>query len=438
MIRRLFFLACAALAWLSVTTAAAAAETVSVEEAVRRALRDNPGLKAARYERAALLARAELERPVARPTLRTEATGTLQVPRATFPRGATGDATVIPERYGKVEAALEQTLYRPGLAAARERSTAEANVLAMDVERAEADLVRDVRVACLRLLTAEAMVGVASDGLDLARRHAKLVEDMLEAGLASERDRKAALADVAEAEQGRLQAENGAALARADLARRMGAPSEALISVAEPGPLPPMPDLQTGIAEALQRRVELRSLRERLRSLKAAASLAGLQDDPVLGARATAAAQSPTAFTRSTYFSVGLVLRWDILDGGKARADAAEARARVRQLESLLDEATRGVRLDVEKAWRDLRDAAARLEAATRQAELAQSAHEITELRYEVRQATQMEVSGSLLALQRARANRSQALYDQHIAAAEYARATGAPIPTPAPPVRDR
>lgn len=105
-------------------------------------------------------------------------------------------------------------------------------------------------------------------------------------------------------------------------------------------------------------------------------------------------------------------------------ADTAEARARVRQLEALLEGAERRVSLKVEKAWRDLRDAATRIEAATRQTDLAPAAQGITAVRYQVCQAHQIEVSRSLLALQRARANRSQALYDQHTAAAVCERAT--------------
>jgi len=50
-------------------------------------------------------------------------------------------------------------------------------------------------------------------------------------------------------------------------------------------------------------------------------------------------------------------------------------------------------------------------------------------VRFEARAALQLEVSGALFSLSKARANQAQALFDLQIAAAEYAHAIGAPGP---------
>ena len=64
-------------------------------------------------------------------------------------------------------------------------------------------------------LTAESMADVVHGGVEIARKHYKLTQDMLEAGTTSERDVKVADADVSEAELGLTKAENGVALAHA-------------------------------------------------------------------------------------------------------------------------------------------------------------------------------------------------------------------------------
>ena len=179
---------------------------------------------------------------------------------------------------------------------------------------------------------------------------------------------------------------------------------------------------------ALKRKPEIKQLEEQLRAARAGVLLAGSQNGPALSARATASAQSPSAFVRSEYFAGSLVLTWNPFDSGKTRDDVREARARASQLEALLDDARLGIRLEVEKAWRDMGEAADRIRVAERQVQSAGSAAEVSRLRFESRQATQMEVANALVILTRARSNRTQAVYDLHTAAADYAHATGADV----------
>jgi outer membrane protein TolC len=192
-----------------------------------------------------------------------------------------------------------------------------------------------------------------------------------------------------------------------------------------------VPDSPTpGIEAALRQRPEIRLLEESLRAARAGIALARTQDKPALSARAIAAHQTATAFTNPNYFAASLVLTWNLYDAGKARLDAREAGARAAQIEALLEEAKLGVRLEAEKAWRDMREAQARIVTADRQVKAAKAALEVSELRYQVRSATQIEVTGALLNVTRARANHTQALYDLHLSAADYTHATGADVAT--------
>jgi outer membrane protein len=402
-------------------------ESISADDAVREALIASPRMRASRAEADAAQAQTERERPVAQPTLTAQAHGLLQGPRVTFPRGAAVDATVLPEQYGRLEISLEQTVYRPGLAAARTRYGASTRANGLQIDRAANDFALEVRQAFYGLVTAEAMAKVAHDGVDLARAHLDLVKLMLEAGQSAERDVKAGDADLAEAEEGAIKADNGIALARENLGRLLGRSPGASVRVTTPARLPEAPDSpDAGIALAIARRPEVRLLEEGLKAARSGVSLARTQSQPALAARATVARQTPSAFADRDYVSGGLVLTWNLLDAGKTRTDVREASARVSQLEALLDDARSGVRLDVDRAWRNMREATARIETARRQVASAEAAREVSELRYKVRQATQLEVSGALLGVTRARANLAQAISDLHLSAADYAHATGA------------
>jgi len=200
----------------------------------------------------------------------------------------------------------------------------------------------------------------------------------------------------------------------------------------ETAPSPPLPTVPestaAGIALALTRRPEIRRLEESIRAARAGVSLARTQSGPALSARAVAARQTPSAFVNQNYLAASLVLTWSPFDAGKTRADVGEAQARVGQLEALLEEAKLGIRLEVEKAWRSMQEAQARLQAARRQVAAAEAALEVSELRYQARVATQLEVASARLEVARARGNVAEAIGDLHIAAAEYAHATGVDI----------
>lgn len=405
------------------------AAPLTVDDAVRFARQHSPQFAVARYDAQIAKAQTDRDRPVARPIVTAQALSTVQGPRATFPRAGDGDATVLPETYSKIEINIDQPVYRAGMGAARIRYAAQTRANALELSRAENDAILEVRRAYYYVYTAETMAQVARDGLDLARKHLDLTKLMLQAGNASERDVMASDADLAEAEQGASKADNGVAMARANMNRLMGRSPDTDFSLAPMPSHPVIPDeAMDGIAQALARRPELLALQEGIVAARAGISLAAAQDSPSLSARATAVQQTASAFVRDTYAAASLVLTWTPFDGGKSRSDMAEAGAQTAKLAAQLEEAKLGIRVEVEKAWRDMREAGARIAAADRQVKSAEKAHEISELRYETRAATQLEVSGALFAVAKARANQAQAVNDLQIAVAEYQHAIGADV----------
>lgn len=401
---------------------------LSIEDAVRIALANSPKMQAARFEAQATKAGLEKERPVARPQVGIEAQGRVQGPRITFPRAGDGDSTVMPEQYADARVTIDQPLFRVASGAARERYGAQIRAAGWEEARAENDLILSVRTAYVDALAAREQQHVAVAGVDLARKHLDLVKLMLQAGTASERDVRSADADLAEAEQGQSKAANGVTLALANLNRLMGRDPVSTLDIAAAGNQPAIPD-RPDYDAAIRRRPEIRQLEENLAAARAGVMLAATQDKPKLSGRAIAAVQTPSAFVKTDYLAGGLVLQWNPFDGWKSRADTDQAKAQAKRLEALLTDARLGIKLDAEKAWRDMKEASDRITTSERQVKSAEAALEISELRYQAGTATQVEVSAALFDVTKARSSRTQATYDLHRAAADYAHATGQDVP---------
>ena len=402
---------------------------VTMEQSVRIAIEYSPKLRAARMEELAARASNSKEKPVAIPNVSMEVRGTVQGPRVTYPRPGGGDDTVLPERFGQAALTVDQLLYRPGAREAGERYNAQNRAARWEYLKAENDLILEVRKAYTSALAAEAQSDVARQGAKMASAQLEQTKLLLAAGTAMDRDVKASDSDLAEAEQSVLRAENGVTAAKTNLNRILGrVASSPLFVMSLPSSASILSAPQPAVDLALKRRPEIRMLEEQLRAARAGATLAATQDKPALSAQGMASTQTPSAFVRSEYFAASLVLKWNPFDTNKTRADAAEARYRVLQLEALLEDAKLGIKQEVEKARNDLEEAEARINVSERQVTAAESAAEVSRLRFQVRQALQLEVSGAQFNVTKARSNRVQAQFDLHLASADLAHASGTDV----------
>jgi outer membrane protein TolC len=386
---------------------------ITVDEAVRLALQHGPRMKTVRAEAGVAQAQNERDKPEVRPIVKAIALGTLNGPTVRIPGATSGETAVIPARYGRLELNLEQPLWHAGLGSAKEKYSATRSANDWDARRAQADVAQGVQKACFDFLIAQEMLTVAEQGYDVAKKQRDQVALMLESGLSSERDLKAADATVAEAHQHQIQAANGFDLARAELNRQLGRSLDELTTVKSPRLLDPTDfTLEKAIEWGLRDRPEVHALEEGIRAAKAGASLAGTQDKPELSFRATAARQTPTALTDANYYSAGFAITWNLFDAGKAKSDQREARAQVAKMEAQLEELKSGIRMEVRKAWRDIETARALTQSTDRQTASANAALTVSQARYAERAALLLEVQGAMVDLQRAKANHAQAFID--------------------------
>ena len=397
---------------------------------VAAALRQSPQVRVAKAVRDVALVEAERGKPVARPTLEARASGILQGPRVTFPRPDGSAATVLPEEVARLDLILEQPLYRAGRRAAQERYGAALGEAEWEYRRATAAVALAAHKAYIDVLRAEAGVRVAQDGLAAAQRVQELVTRQIAAGLAKPVDARTAEGQALEAQSGVTQAGSALKLARMNFNRVLGREGATKVALAPLPAAPKAPDSpQAAIAAAWQHRPELRLLDETLRGAQAGIALAKSQTQPGLNLRGQISEQTPSAFVHKHYAAATLELRWQLLDGGKARLDTREARAQTSRVEALRDDARQGVALEVTQAWQQMRDAQEKIEITRQQREGLEATAAVVETAYGVGRGTVIEMQAAQRDVRGARSREAQALYDLHTAAADFAHAQGEDVP---------
>ncbi|HSF41576.1 MAG TPA: TolC family protein, partial [Thermoanaerobaculia bacterium] len=269
-----------------------AQETVrlSLAEALERARENSPRLaELDDLERAAAarLRGAEAEK---RPEVDLQASyfRNSDVPEFSLALPGAGTRTIfpnIPDNY-RLHAGASLPLYTGGriegaiLAAGREREAA-----GQDRAGGERDLVLETTLAYWSLVTARESARVLAESIASYEAHLKDARNRFDVGVAASNEVLTVQVERDRAELGRLQAENGAEVANANLARILGLPTSTRIETTEPviAPAGEPEDEEALAAAALDARPELLALRERIASARAAALVRRAATRPQVG-----------------------------------------------------------------------------------------------------------------------------------------------------------
>lgn len=129
--------------------------------------------------------------------------------------------------------------------------------------------------------------------------------------------------------------------------------------------------------------------------------------------------------------SMGVQINWPLFDGLRAKGnyDLAQANARVADLQ--LAQQRENIAIEIAEARAEFQRAKALFEARRQNLAEAQEALRLATLRFARGLSTQLEVQDAQLAAMQAESNEARSIFDYYLAAAELARATGQPIPTP-------
>jgi OMF family outer membrane factor len=229
-----------------------------------------------------------------------------------------------------------------------------------DRAAAKNDLDAETHVAYVNVLFARENARVLKEAVASYEAHLKDARNRQDVGLAASNETLAVTVEREQAELARLQSENGAEVAMANLLRLVGLPAGTAVDL-DPAPSASSPgELEDLVKVAALGRPELEALRARIRSLGATEKVARSASRPQAGIEAGWDYTNPNlrfvpweAEFRSTW-SVGVLVSWKVLDGGRARASAAQAQAQADALRAQLSDLESRIRLDVTTRRLDL------------------------------------------------------------------------------------
>jgi len=401
-------------------------EILTLQGAVELALKQNPGLEAARQETEAARSQEDRAASETLPHLYLEGvakTGSPGTPNFRLPGlvntgfsdSAGGDLALTQMfDFGRTGARVDSS--RAQTAVRSQEARALAAELALRVEKAYAEAVLGTQLLAL-----------AAEQIQARERVVDWAQARFRGGLASRVDARLAQSDLAQARADQAALAGEVERARATLRQSVG-------GVARDVRLQELDwqlavrrrSLDEDLAEARRLRPELaRALAEESRA-RAELQAAEAGSNPTLLLYATGGYLAPLrAGLDPATHAAGLSLSWPLFTGGAVEAEVEQARRRVQAAEAR----TRAVTLQVEG---DLERARASLDAllaaaAAREDELthAQEARRLAELRYRNGLGSIVELEQALLASTRAQAHRLQHRYRTWLAEREVQYATG-------------
>jgi outer membrane protein TolC len=191
-------------------------------------------------------------------------------------------------------------------------------------------------------------------------------------------------------------------------------------------------DLSAALAQALQKRTEIASLRkaEEIRREGVRTAKAGYKPSVQIFAGYGAESQqfSDNLTDERHGWEAGARMNWDIFDGQLTRGKVIEARARHERTLVDLDDVVRRIELEVRTAYSTFVEAKEVLESQQKVNEQAIEALRLANTRYEAGNGTQLEVLSAQTALTDARTTYVQALHDYSVARSRLERAIGESI----------
>jgi outer membrane protein TolC len=418
-----------------------AAETLTLDQAIDQALRNNPGLHAADAQ--IEVSDAGVLRSVSGFLPRMTASETWS--RTDSPLMALGtklnqeivtptdfNPTVLndpgPLSNYNTRLAIVQPVWSGGkeyIGRSQAKLAREASV--QDRERTRQETIYNVVKAYYGLLLAEEYDKVARQSLETSEANVNLAQARYSAGAVLQSDLLRARVQRAEVGEMATRSRNGVKLASAALNFAMGAPQGAENDLS--GTLSTQDvkaDIDAALDEAAAKRPDLLSMELNRRNAEKSVTMARSDYLPSLNLMGQMDWNSSRpAGTDANSWAVTAVLQWNLFDGLVTRSKVKEALATSSRMKSLEEQMRSGVQLQVRQAYYNLAASLDRISASASSVQEAEEGLRIVQKRYETGMTAFVDVLGAESALIRARTNALQALYDNNIAQAELRLATG-------------
>jgi outer membrane protein TolC len=284
-----------------------------------------------------------------------------------------------------------------------------------------------VRVCYSDLQRARAKLTVAEEVLALIREHLSQVKDFFKYGVVAQDEVLRVQVDVSNGELNVISAKNAVDVRWRALERAVGTPLRGVYRLPDPGTaISPAPVPAWDEENLFALRPELRALDYSRRAALAVAAAAQGSTGPKIAATGEVFGMGREFWPNELdTWKLSLSLRWDLYDGGKARAQVKEYRAKARELLAQIDDYKHQIALEVSSAQLNYEAARQRTDVARRQVESAREDYRMALMRYKANVGTNLDVLDARTALTNARTQLVDAVYDTDSARATLDYALG-------------
>jgi outer membrane protein TolC len=368
-------------------------------------------------------------------------TRTNHVEEFSVPNASGGVRVIYPDIPDNVRSRidLQWSIYTGGRLKALTRAAgAEAEAVEQDREAARADLKLEITRAFLAVITARASLDVLRQALDRTSAHLDDVRNQLDVGLVPPSD--VLSIEAQHARQRMLSIEAGS------LVETTTAEFKRLIGVDQDVPIELGADLKVGtthartsaaqptraaITDARDNRAERKSLLFRLNAAEERVAAASAGNLPVLTAIGgyDMARPNPRIFPIQEEWKpswdVGVNVRWSLFDGGRVRAETAEAAANRRATQARLRDFDSAIDVEIRHRMAELTSASAAIEAAVAGVRAAMEARRVIAERFGAGVATNTDVLNAQTVLLQAELDATRARANAELASARLVRALG-------------
>jgi outer membrane protein len=338
----------------------------------------------------------------------------------------------VPDNY-RSRLDVQWPIYTGGRLDALERAArAEAGASSDDLAAARSDLRLEITRAYWALVTAGESQQVVDESLNRVRAHLRDVRNQLDAGLIPPSDVLSVEAQESRQRMFTIQARTTRENAEVELARLIGEPGVAIEPSAAFDPPPPRTSpLESLVDEARRQRPERAALLKRIGASEGRqdAAAAGLKPTIAIAGGVDYARPNPRIFPRTEAWreswDAGVNAVWPLFDGGRSRAEVAEASAATRGMRERLAEFDSVLTVEIRQRMNELVASRAAIEAATDAVRSATEARRVIGERFAAGVAVSVDVLDAQVALLQAGLDRTQAIATARLAEARLDRALG-------------
>jgi outer membrane protein TolC len=339
----------------------------------------------------------------------------------------------VPDNY-RTRLDLQWPIYTGGRTDALERAArGEMAAAGQDVAAARADLRLELTRAYWALVTATESQRVVDESVERVDAQLADVRHQLDAGLIPPNDVLTVEAQASHQRMLSVQAHSLREVAESLLAYLIGAePGTALAATSPLEPVPvPAPSADTLAETARRLRPERAALDARLGAAgdRTRAARAEAKPTIAIGGGGDYARPNPRIFPRddvwSSSWDASVNVSWPIFDGGRTRADIAEAEAGRRAAQERLREFDAALPFELQQRTSEVVSSRAAIAAAEDGVRAATEARRVVGDRFAAGVATSTDVLNAQVALLQAALDRTQALASARLAEARLSRALG-------------